>query len=85
MEIDFGFYHVAQWRDGGFPKTNGATHVVSHDTHHHAYKVAAGCENDFLEWVAGVFAGDNDPMFGVDFTGDVREYLDEIDVSIRAI
>ena len=85
MQIDFGFCHVAQWRDGGFPKTDNATHVVSHDTRHHAYKIPAECENDFLEWVASVFASDNDPLFGADFAGDVREYLDEIDVSVRAI
>lgn len=80
---DFALYHVADWRDGGMPKPDGATHIVSHDTRHRAYDVPADEVDDFYEWVAHTFSGDNDPMFGVDFEGTVGEYLDEIDVSVR--
>lgn len=81
----FGVCCVGHWRDGGMPKTDGATHIVSRDTHHHAYNIPAECENDFLTWAAGVFAGDNDPMFDADFAGTIWDYFDEIDVNIRAI
>ena len=82
---DFALDHKADWRDGEMPKTEGATHIVSHDTRHRAYDVPADQVEEFYEWVAGVFASDNDPMFGVDFEGTVREYLDEIDVSVREV
>jgi hypothetical protein len=83
--IDFALYHKAEWRDGGMPKTAGATHIVSHDTRHRAYDVPADQVEEFYQWVAFTFSGDNDPMFGVDFKGTVREYLDEIDVSVREV
>jgi hypothetical protein len=80
---DFALYHKADWRDGETPKTEGATLVVYQDTRHRAYDVHAHDEGEFLEWVAAMFSGDNDPMYGVDFEGSVHEYLDEIDVSVR--
>lgn len=82
---NFAMFHTADWRDGGMPKTAGATHVVSHDTRHRAYNVPADQIGEFYEWVAGAFASDNDPIFGEDFHGTVREYLDEIDVSVREV
>ena len=80
---DFALYHVADWRDGSMPKVEGATHIVSHDTRHRAYNVPADEIDAFYSWVAYTFSGDNDPLFGEDFTGSVHEYLDEIDVSVR--
>jgi len=82
---DFALYHVADWRDGEMPKTDGATHVVSHDTRHHAYNIPAGLEDDLAEWAAGIFGGDNDRIFACDYAGTIWDYLDEIGVNIRAI
>lgn len=82
---DFAIYHTADWRDGEMPKTEGATHIVSHDTRNRAYNVPADQVKEFYEWTANVFSGDNDPMLGVDFDGTVHEYLDEIDVSVREL
>jgi hypothetical protein len=80
---DFALYHEGQWRDGEMPKISGATYIVSQDTRNHAYRIQKDEYDGFLEWIAGKFSGDNDPMFGVDFDGDISEYLDEIGVSVR--
>ena len=82
---NFALYHKADWRDGEMPKAEGATIIVSQDTRHRAYDVPADEVDAFYEWVAAMFSGDNDPMFGADFEGDVHEYLDEIDVSVREV
>lgn len=82
---DFALCHKADWRDGQIPKTDGATHVVYQDTRHRAYAIPADEVDEFYEWVASVFSGDNDPMFGADFDGDIHEYLDEIGVSVREL
>lgn len=81
--IDFALCHEGQWRDGELPKINGATYIVSQDTRHHAYKIQKDDFDEFLDWVAATFSRDNDPMFGVDFDGQIHEYFDEISVSVR--
>ena len=84
--LDFAPCYVADWRDGEMPKTDGATHVVSHDTRHHAYCVPARQVEKFYRWVADTFCGDNDPLFDEElFDGSVLGYLDEIDVSVREV
>ena len=85
MLTAIGFHHRADWRDGAVPKTEGATHIVSHDTRHRAYDVPADQVEEFIEWLAYVLSGDNDPMFDVDFRGTVRDYLEEIDVTVREV
>lgn len=82
---NFALCYKAIWRNGEVPETKGATHIVTHDTRCLAYDVPADEIDAFREWIAQVFSGDDDPMFGVDFDGSIEEYLDEIDVSICEI
>ena len=82
---DFALYHEGQWRDGELPKISGATYIVSHDTRHHAYHIQKDEYDDFLHWVGSKFSSDYDPMFSLDFEGDIDEYLDEIGVSVREV
>lgn len=52
---------------------------------HPVYDVPDGESEAFLFWVAQTFSGDNDPVLGVDFTGTVRDYLDETSVYVREV
>lgn len=83
QQTDFAGDFCGEWRDGEMPKITKHIVIVSHDTRHKAYAVDDDQMDNFKEWVAAHWSGDNDPMYGVDFDGDLDEYLDEIDVSIR--
>lgn len=83
QQTDFAMDFCGEWRDGEMPKITKKVMLVSHDQTTKSYAVDADQMDNFKEWVAGLWASDNDPMFGVDFDGDVDEYLDEIGVNVR--
>jgi hypothetical protein len=79
--VNFGWCHLATWREGGLPKASGGDIVVSHDQRHDAYSIPAGEEAAFRNWVAATWESDDEP-WGID--EGAQAYLDRRGITVRA-
>lgn len=84
--IDFASNHITRWKDGAFfdyseAAEDGRVLIVNYDQTNNAYRVDAGDDDAFIEFVATHWELDNEPQ-DIDSGESAADYLDRIGVSI---
>ena len=56
---DYSIYHCGKWRDGEIHAIEDMTLIVRYDGENMAYTIKRDDYDDFVEWTAAHWAGDN--------------------------
>jgi len=85
---NFSHAFITSWKAGGFydltdAMKSGRIVTVEYDQFTTAYHVDEAQQGDFIEWVAGMWPGDNDPAQKA--SEKTAEYLDRLGINVRAL